>query len=53
MDVANPAKDGNIYSFFKNNGFNRVPPELNGRVLNGDIIQVISMNNEVGIDEFD
>lgn len=53
MDVASPAKDGNIYSFFKNDGFNRVPLELKGRVLNGDILQLISINNEAGIDEFD
>lgn len=41
----------NIDTFFKNNGFS-----LGGgfkQSLNGDIIQLISINSEVGIEEFD
>jgi hypothetical protein len=34
--------------FFQNNGFNNP-----GNILNGDLLQLISINSEVGIDEFD
>lgn len=39
---------GNYNSFFENNGYNGF-----GAVMNGDILQLISINNEVGIEEFD
>jgi len=52
LDYLGP--DGGIKSFFKNNGFNTIlPNKLDGRVLNGDILQLISINNETGIEEFD
>jgi hypothetical protein len=45
--------DGNLRKFFNNDGFNnKIPFKLKNRVLNGDILQLISMNNEVGIEEF-
>jgi hypothetical protein len=48
MDVSN--NDHDINQFFDNEGFN-----LNGisRVLDGDIMQLISINSEVGIEPFD
>lgn len=49
MDVAN--KNGNLNLFFSNNGFYtnlRI-----GNVLDGDILQLLSTNNEVGIEQFD
>jgi hypothetical protein len=49
MDVAN--KNGNLNLFFNNNGFYS---NLNiGNVLDGDILQLLSTNNEVGIEQFD
>lgn len=45
---------GNLDSFFDNKGFDsRVPPKLEGNILNGEIIQLISINNEAGIEGFD
>ena len=35
-------------SFFKNNGYGSY-----GSIMNGDILQLISINNEAGIEEFD
>jgi hypothetical protein len=46
MDVSNNTFD--INNFFNNTGFT-----YTSRVLDGDILQLISINNEVGIDEFD
>jgi hypothetical protein len=46
MDVSN--SEFNINDFFSNTGFT-----FTNRVLDGDIIQLISTNNEVGIEEFD
>jgi hypothetical protein len=54
LDVASPSNTGDINSFFKNTGFDsRLPSKMRGKVLNGDIIQLMSMNSEVGIDGFD
>lgn len=39
---------GDYNSFFKNNGYGAY-----GTVMNGDILQLISINNEAGIEEFD
>ena len=39
---------GDYNSFFENNGYGTLAP-----VMNGDILQLISINNEVGIEEFD
>ena len=39
---------GNYNSFFENSGYVNF-----GTVMNGDILQLISINNEVGIEEFD
>jgi hypothetical protein len=46
MDVSNNRFD--INDFFNNEGFT-----YTSRVLDGDILQLISINNEVGIEEFD
>ncbi len=46
MDVSN--NDFNINQFFDNGGFG-----FNRRVFDGDITQLISINNEAGIEEFD
>jgi hypothetical protein len=46
MDVSNNTFD--INDFFNNGGFSYTT-----RVLDGDILQLISINNEVGIEEFD
>ena len=52
MDVL--GKDGKIESFFKNGGFNdKIPNKIKNQIFNGDILQLISINNEAGIDEFD
>ena len=40
---------GDYNSFFKNYGYGGIL----GTVMNGDILQLISINNEVGIEEFD
>jgi hypothetical protein len=54
LDVASPPITGDIYAFFRNNGFDsRLPLKMRGQVLNGDIIQLMSMNSEAGIDGFD
>jgi hypothetical protein len=54
LDVASPSVTGDIYAFFRNSGFNsRLPVKMYGQVLNGDILQLMSMNSEVGIDGFD
>ena len=39
---------GDYNSFFKNNGYGSY-----GSIMNGDILQLISINNEAGIEEFD
>lgn len=40
--------------FFNNKGFNsQMPVKMDGYILNGDILQLISINNEAGIEEFD
>lgn len=45
---------GTYKSFFNNNGFNSImPPKMDGHIMNGDILQLISINNEAGIEEFD
>ena len=46
MDVSNNTFD--IDNFFGNKGF-----RYTDKVFDGDILQLISINNEVGIDEFD
>lgn len=46
MDVSNNTFD--INDFFDNGGF-----QFTNRVFDGDIIQLISTNNEIGIEEFD
>jgi hypothetical protein len=54
LDVASPAITGDIYAFFRNEGFDsRLPFKMQGQVLNGDILQLMSMNSEAGIDGFD
>jgi hypothetical protein len=54
LDVASPSVTGDIYTFFRNTGFNsRLPLKMRGQVLNGDILQLMSMNSEAGIDGFD
>jgi hypothetical protein len=46
--------DGSYTKFFNNSGFNSVlPNKMDGYVMNGDILQLISINNEAGIEEFD
>lgn len=46
--------DATYKDFFRNTGFNLyVPNKFDNKVLNGDILQLISINNEVGIEEFD
>lgn len=49
MDVANTS--GNLDMFFKNDGFSNGVGISN--VLDGDILQLLSINNETGIEEFD
>ena len=46
LDVSNAEHD--INDFFNNGGFSYTP-----RVFDGDLLQLISINNEVGIEEFD
>jgi hypothetical protein len=54
LDVASPPITGDIYAFFRNSGFDsRLPFKMRGQVLNGDILQLMSMNSEAGIDGFD
>lgn len=45
-----PIPTFDINNFFKNDGFDAIGAK---NVLNGDILQLISINNETGIDEFD
>jgi len=51
MDVKDA--DMTINEFFKNNGFYTGNNIFFGKVLNGDISQLISINSEAGIDGFD
>jgi hypothetical protein len=54
LDVASPSITGDINAFFKNTGFDsRLPSKMRGKVLNGDILQLMSINSEAGIDGFD
>ena len=54
LDVASPSITGDIYAFFRNEGIDsRLPFKMKGQILNGDIIQLMSINSEVGIDGFD
>lgn len=46
MDVSNNEFD--INQFFDNGGF-----KFSNRIFDGDLLQLISINNEVGIEEFD
>ena len=46
MDIANA--NGNLNMFFLNNGFT-----FTSNVLDGDILQLLSINNETGIEGFD
>ena len=46
MDVSN--NDYDINNFFKNTGFT-----FTDKVFSGDLLQLISINNEAGIEEFD
>ena len=46
MDVANA--NGNLNMFFKNTGFT-----FTNNVLDGDILQLLSINNETGVEGFD
>jgi hypothetical protein len=50
MEIA--GKDGNIDLFFQNNGFSNSSRNLN-QALDGDILQLLSINNETGIEPFD
>jgi hypothetical protein len=52
MDVTNAS--GNLDTFFQNKGFsiNNGIKNLSG-ILNGDILQLLSINNETGIEGFD
>lgn len=46
--------EGDFYKFVRNEGFNaKLPLKMKGQVLNGDILQLMSMNSEVGIHGFD
>jgi hypothetical protein len=46
--------NGSYTKFFDNNGFDTIlPSKMDGYILNGDILQLISINNEAGIEEFD
>lgn len=49
LDINN--SDHDINKFFDNNGFRQ--SMRNQKVLDGDLLQLISINNEVGIEEFD
>ena len=44
----------NYKDFFSNNGYTSYYPfNTNKEILNGDVLQLISINNEAGIEEFD
>ena len=46
--------NGDYTDFFDNNGFDYVMPnKMDGYVFNGDALQLISINSEAGIEEFD
>lgn len=46
--------DVSYRDFFKNRGYDsHVQNKFEGKILNGDISQLISINSEVGIEEFD
>lgn len=49
MDVEDG--DFSVKEFFFNNGFEKVG--IRNEVLSGDILQLISINNETGVEEFD
>jgi hypothetical protein len=54
LEVANPSISGDIYTFFRNGGFDaKLPFKMQGQILNGDILQLMSTNNEAGIHGFD
>lgn len=45
--------EGDFYKFIRNEGFNaKLPLKMKGQVFNGDILQLMSMNSEVGIHGF-
>jgi hypothetical protein len=49
ISVLDPVK-----TFFSNTGFDsRLPDKMDSRIMNGDVLQLISINNEAGIQEFD
>ncbi len=47
------ANDYGYRDFFQNTGYNLYPSSSQKLVLNGDLLQLISINNEVGVEEFD
>jgi hypothetical protein len=47
------ANDYDYRDFFQNTGYNLYPSSSQKLVLNGDLLQLISINNEVGVEEFD
>jgi hypothetical protein len=52
MDVL--GVNGNYKDMFRNEGFDAILPlKMQNSVFNGDILQLISINNEAGIEEFD
>jgi len=52
MDIL--GSQGDFYRFVRNDGFDaKLPFKMQGQILNGDILQLMSMNNEVGIHGFD
>jgi len=49
ISILNPVK-----TFFSNTGFDsRLPSKMDSLIMNGDVLQLISINNEAGIQEFD
>jgi len=45
---------GTYTDFFLNGGFDsQLPSKMTGHIMNGDILQLISINNEAGIEGFD
>lgn len=45
---------GTYKDFFNNKGFNNLlPTKMDNHIMNGDILQLISINSEAGIEEFD
>jgi hypothetical protein len=47
------ANDYGYKDFFQNTGYSLYPSISQKLILNGDLLQLISINNEVGIEEFD